>query len=158
MTPLYRLLSVLCSVALCALLGSAPAWAASVFYKWVDETGATQFTSTPPPGNIPYEKVSTGTSDPSQGEAGRAALEERIKQSDLQRKAEGRKAAQKEEEAEIAAEKERLCSQARKRLTSVTTYPRVSRTLPDGTVVRLGEEERQAAIAEAQKYLQDNNC
>lgn len=158
MTPLYRLLSILCFAVLCALPGIAPAQAASVFYKWVDETGGVQFTGAPPPGGIPYEKVNVETHDAPPGEAGRATLEERVRQSDLRRKTETRQAAQKQEEAEIAAEKERLCSQARKRLTSVATFPRVSRTLPDGTVARLGEEERQAAIAEAEKYLQDNNC
>ena len=149
------LLSV--ALALASASAPAPAWAGPVFYRWVDELGTTQFTASPPTGGVPYEEVSTITPDPAEGAERRAALEERLQQSDQQRKKAERSAAEEAEQADIAAEKDRLCSQARKRLASVSRA-RVNRTKADGAVVRLGEEERQAAIAEAKKYLQDKDC
>ena len=63
------------------------------------------------------------------------------------------------DEAAAKAELEAYCASQRNRLTTMENNPRLSRTLPDGTVERIGEDERQAMIAETrsdlQKYCQD---
>ena len=47
------------------------------------------------------------------------------------------------------------CDALRANLTTMQNNPRLRRTLEDGTVERIGEDERQAMIAKAQADLQE---
>ena len=139
-------------------LGVVPAVHAAAFYRWVDESGAVQFSEQPPAVGVPRERLQL-TPNPSLEEdrPRRDSVVERIKRSDLRRQREVRATADRAAEAVTAAAQASRCAKAQKRLASVLR-PRVDRTLEDGTRVRLGEEERQVAIAEAESYLLENDC
>lgn len=131
-------LSLLCSSA-----------AAQQIYQWKDERGRMQFGQLPP-ADTPYQPLDIRGPAPIGGQL-RAPMP--------------MPAETGEEQAEDAAEQRRLqqaqaeldsyCEQLRQDLTTMQDNPRLRRTNAEGEVERIGEDERQRLIQQAQENLQE---
>ena len=125
---------------------------ASQVYKWVDDKGITHFGANPPQGQaatsvntvIAQPKAAAKAATPTppaldSGEAEQKVIDAKVKQ----------------QVAEQAAERKKYCESVRTNLAQLQNNPRL-RTEVNGEQVRLGEDQRQAKIAEAQKAIKEN--
>jgi molecular chaperone DnaK (HSP70) len=129
------------------LLALAAQATAGTIYRWVDADGVTHFSAQPPQGQqaqslrlaVQPPPPSTPATQPTEDNAGAR------EQQDIERKI-------KREVADQEAERKRYCTALRTQLAQLENNPRV-RVEEAGQVRRLGEEERQARIAETRKKL-----
>lgn len=122
---------------------SNPAWAAQV-YKWVDAQGTTHFGAQPPQGQT-AESINTLTAPaPAAPPAAPRAAEE-DPQAAIDEKV-------RREVAEQASRRKDYCETMRTNLAQLQNNPRV-RVKEGDEMRRIGEEERQARIAEARKLI-----
>lgn len=124
---------------------------ATQLYRWVDENGVTQFSQQPPAEDQyqrlqvkPAPELGTGSLAP----APDASAEEQTEATEPAAAAQPTP----EQQAKLAEQ----CDALRANLTTMQNNPRLRRTLEDGTVERIGEDERQAMIAKAQADLQEH--
>ena len=124
---------------------------ATQLYRWVDENGVTQFSQQPPAEDQyqrlqvkPAPELGTGSLAP----ASDASAEEQTEATEP--------AAAPQPTPEQQAKLAEQCDALRANLTTMQNNPRLRRTLEDGTVERIGEDERQAMIAKAQADLQEH--
>ncbi len=124
---------------------------ATQLYRWVDENGVTQFSQQPPAEDQyqrlqvkPAPELGTGSLAP----APDASAEEQTEATEP--------AAAPQPTPEQQAKLAEQCDALRANLTTMQNNPRLRRTLEDGTVERIGEDERQAMIAKAQADLQEH--
>ncbi|MCU1718756.1 DUF4124 domain-containing protein [Pseudomonas sp. 5P_3.1_Bac2] len=137
-------------IASCLLLCLSPSLMASQVYKWVDSNGTTHFSAQPPQGqtatsintNVPVSKEPPAA-EPAQRESfndiadpEQAAIDKKVK----------------EEVAAKEAEIKKYCESARNNLAQLQNNPRIRMEVA-GEVKRLGEDERQAQIAELSKSI-----
>ena len=120
-------------------------------YKWVDENGVTQYTQYPPPEQgIEVETIKPPP--PVNTEAAQKELQ------DLENKIDSAKDARNSSEEEAVkseqdqAQKQAECNKAKARLASYQR-PRVNKVLPDGTRVRIPEEERLSEIEKSKELI-----
>ena len=123
---------------------------AGQFYKWVDAQGVTHFGAQPPQGqqatsvntNITQPKAPTAkpavVSD-DQGDAAQKAVDAKVKQ----------------DVAAQEAERQKYCEVLRTNLAQLQNNPRL-RMEVNGEQRRIGEDERQAKIAESEKAIKEN--
>lgn len=125
---------------------------ASQVYKWVDDKGVTHFGANPPQGQA-ATSVNTVIAQP---KAPTAAVKPTLPNADsgsAEQKAIDAKV--KQQVAEQAAERKKYCETVRTNLAQLQNNPRL-RTEINGEQVRLGEDQRQERIAEAQKAIKEN--
>lgn len=139
-------------LAIVSLLLLSAVDAASTAYKWVDGTGKTIYSQTPPPVGVPFEVVeqpdaqSTSLSNNSTSN-----LQDQVAKAQDAR-------SQKKEEKQRLAESEQIkkenCTQAKTNLTSLTSRGQV--TIKEGDLYRkLTEEERQTRIADTKSQISE---
>jgi len=122
----------------------------AAMYKWVDEDGNTNYTQSPPPGDVEAETIKAPPKiNP---EHAKKQLEERKKL--LQDANENRtKAADEKRKAEQMKEQKKAdCENARARLASYLR-PRVNLLDKDGNPARATEEQRQAEISKSRELV-----
>ena len=125
---------------------------ASQVYKWVDEKGITHFGANPPQGQtatsvnttVAQPKIPAAVAKPAAPAADSGAAEQQAIDAKV-----------KQQVAKDAAERKKYCESVRTNLAQLQNNPRL-RTEVNGEQVRLGEDQRQAKIAEAQKAIKDN--
>ena len=124
----------------------------ATMYKWVDADGNTHYTQNPPPGDIqaetlkPPSKVDTeGALEKLEAQKKKAAelREGRLKEAEEKRKA----------EEDLALEQEN-CRRARTNLTNLQR-PRGLIAQPDGSRIRITEEERQQKLADMREKIKE---
>jgi len=136
---------VLAGSLLLALGGNAMA---AQVYKWVDAQGVTHFSAQPPQGQQ-AESVATPSASPAAPTPpARQPRDARDEQDLIDRKV-------RQEVAEQEAELRRYCETARTTLAQLQNNPRL-RVEENGQARRLGEEERQARIAQAQQNIKEH--
>ena len=139
-------------IAIISVLLFSTAYAASTAYKWVDGTGRTIYSQTPPPVGVPYEIVE-------QPDAQSSSLTNEATNSLQDQVAKVEEARQQEkEEQQRVAESEQIkkdnCAQAKTNMTALTSRGQV--TIKEGDLYRkLTEEERQAKISEAKSQIDE---
>ena len=124
--------------------------AGAEMYKWVDEYGEVHYTQSKPVGQSaevikPPPKVDS--------EAALKKLEEQKKQASSLREERLEKAKKQEESEEKESERAAQCEEARKELGELLRAQRVFTTDAKGEQVQVGEEERLAAIGQAQQKI-----
>ena len=140
-----------------ALLATA---ASAQIYKWVDQDGKVQYSSTPPPPGAKQEKTLT---TPRPSSPAPAAASKSKSGADLEAEFRKRQLDQSEtrgkQEREAADEKQRQaqCASARSNLTQLESGVRISKFDAAGERTYLEDEDRPAAIAEARKAV-DSWC
>jgi len=131
---------------LCAWLAAAPL--AAETYKWVDETGKTHFSDTPPPDR----KADRITVKPQMPEDAAAAAKSRDWQTQLQES--GVRRYREQQQAERDARDHRVaaskCTTAGRELDLYRNRRRLVRTGPDGQKQFVDDKERAAAVEAAQ--------
>lgn len=127
---------------------------AGKYYRWVDESGVTHYTETPPP-DTQATTIRTQGKDPKSAEQAKARLSE-------QRKAFTEAAANKkaaDEENKLADENEKIkqgnCETAKKNLKMLQEHSRIREKGDNGEYTVLAEEERQARIKLAQERIKE---
>jgi hypothetical protein len=125
---------------------------ASQVYKWVDDKGVTHFGANPPQGQAatsvntviaqPKAAAKAAAPTPAQGNSGEA--EQKVIDAKV-----------KQQVAEQAAERKKYCETVRTNLAQLQNNPRLLTEI-NGEQVRLGEDQRQAKIADAQKAIKEN--
>ena len=127
---------------------------AGKFYKWVDESGATHYTETPPP-NTQSTTVRTQGQDPKNAEQAQAKLSE-------QRKTFAEAIADKQEASKksaVEAENEKIkktnCDTAKNNLKMLEEHSRIREKGENGEYVVIGEEQRQAKIQTAKQNIKE---
>lgn len=136
-----------------ALFCAAAAYAQ--IYKWVDESGKTQYSDRPPaPGTARHEKkinIKTGIATQGGDESGKSRnlTEERA---EFEKRRQQRIEQDTKHQAE-AAENKKKCVDAKTQLSMYSDSPRL--TVPDGTggLIYVDEETRQRKIDEANKLI-----
>jgi hypothetical protein len=119
-------------------------------YKWVDEQGNVHYSQRPPAGSN-YEKLKVKTPPPSPG-APQAASKDSAGTSTGSNNSSGGDVVSDElaKNREIRAQN---CEAAKKNLQAYTVFKRIKK--PDGTVVRLEDEERARLIEESKANIKE---
>jgi hypothetical protein len=162
-----RLALLASSLALCLFANSA-----SAQYVWIDEKGVKQFSDMPPPPSVPANRIlkqpgAPARSAPTEAESASATAPEaapKAPPTTAERNAEFKKRraeqAEKEkkaaEQAQADAARSADCERARAYLSSLQAGERIAQTGSNGERSYLSDEERQAEIDKAQRYLA--NC
>lgn len=127
-----------------ALSGSAMA---AQVYKWIDAQGVTHFGTQPPSGQ-PVTRINTKSSIPPVATPSNPASGADSAQQEADKKV-------KQEVAKNEQEMKQYCERLRTDLAHLKNNPRL-RVEEKGEVRRLGEDERQSRIAEAEKRIADD--
>jgi len=151
--PAYRGLCITGLVALLAL--NAPATLAKT-YKWVDENGVTQYTSTPPPKGD-FKSIKKPPKPAIDPQKAKSNFDKRTDAFKKRTDDAGKAKAESDKLAAKAADDKKKCDQARKNLANFNAKSRIRVTDKDGTVRNMPEEERQASIKNAQEAI-DSYC
>ena len=139
----------------CILLALVQPALAEKVYRWVDEQGVVHFGATPPEGgaeavDLEYQR----NPDP-------AAADERLKayqtEFDTRMEAESEAAKESRKQREEAAERERLCSNARDVLESLSLSRTTRYKQDDGSYRRYTDDEYAERVAEARERI-DEYC
>lgn len=138
----------LVAVAVLAILAGDPA--AAQAYKWVDENGRTHFSDTPPPDRKADKLAIKPPSAPDPGVAGSRDWQTQLQESNVRRAQQQR---QQEVEDRQRKAMEHNCSMARGDLNALQRG-RVFRYDDNGEKQYLGDSDRPAAVAAAQKRVE----
>lgn len=125
---------------------------ASQVYKWVDDKGITHFGANPPQGQA-ATSVNTVIAQPKAAAKAATPTPPKVDSGEAEQKVIDAKV--KQQVAEQAAERKKYCETVRTNLAQLQNNPRL-RTEINGEQVRLGEDQRQAKIADAQKAIKEN--
>ncbi len=125
----------------------------AAMYKWVDEDGQTVYSQTPPPSGQ-STRIKPPPPPAETPEEARQRLNQRLQK--FEDKAEdkelaGQKEAKDEELAEVF---KRNCAAAQNNLFFLESNPRKLVGQPDGSYVRITEEERQQKMQEAREQVE----
>ncbi|MNQ64259.1 hypothetical protein D3C85_786750 [compost metagenome] len=138
------------------LLALSTSAVASQVYKWVDAQGVTHFGAQPPEGQ---QATSVNTSVPKPRPGLPRLDSEQPEPAPAKSTPVGdQKAIDEKVKADVAtqeAERRKYCETVRTNLAQLQNNPRL-RAEVDGEVRRLGEEERQSRIKDAEKAISEN--
>jgi len=129
--------------------------AQATIYKWVDDNGIAQYTSVPPQDRS-YEVVEHTTSGELRRDPDGDLARLRKQAAEIDKKQAERKEAQVQAaaDAEATDKREVLCEQARANLTTLEEHTRLLLVDAEtGVERRIGEEERQAQIAQTHRDI-----
>ncbi len=149
--PAHRTLILL------TMLIALPLQAAEGYHLWYDENGQAVYSQFAPPGGRESRTIKPPPPPAESPEVAQQRLEERLQRSEDLREDKALAAEEaKEAQSKEAAARQR-CEAARQNLAVLNGRSRQLFQLPDGTVTRMSEEERQAKREEMQKVI-DESC
>ncbi|MGH8533521.1 MAG: DUF4124 domain-containing protein [Gammaproteobacteria bacterium] len=122
-------------------------------YKWVDDQGQVQYSQSPPPGR-PAQTIEPPPKVDSK--AARDKLKQQLQDFEVRGDKRQEQAEADQKTKEQADERKAACESARERLTRLESNPRILRVDKDESRTRLTEGERQTAIAEARKKIEEH--
>ncbi len=122
-------------------------------YKWIDAQGVTHYSQQKPPAGVDVSAVKAPPRVDT--ESAVRALEQKQQQFKERGEAEDLKAAAAKKSQQEVALKKSNCEKAKARVTSMQR-PRVNTVDAQGNSVRLGEDERQKRLEEAQKAAREH--
>jgi len=132
------------------------AFSSDKIYKWADQNGAIQYTQFPPPPGVQVLEIRSAPPPADNAAAERARVEQETEALD-ERMGERQEAAAK---AELSAKNKEIrrqnCIAASKNLTELQQGGIKRYRLPDGTVLRMTEEDRQKRIADTEAEIAEN--
>ena len=139
------------TLAIMSLLLLSTVDAASTAYKWVDGTGKTIYSQTPPPVGVPFEIVEQPDAASTSLTKNSSSLQDQVAKAQEARQ---EKKAEQQRIAESDQIKKENCAQANTNLTSLTSRGQV--TIKEGDLYRkLSEEERQERIEDAKSQISE---
>lgn len=124
---------------------------AQQIYQWTDEQGVVQFGELPP-ADTPYHQRDIRAPAP----IGGVLRPPPTLQTETDTTEADARAEERQQQREAAEQLIAYCTQLRGDLTTLQNNPRLRRTNAEGEVERIGEDERQRLIQEAQQNLQEH--
>lgn len=125
-------------------------------YKWVDQHGTIQYSQMPPPTGSEVLEVRTVAPPADEAAAERARLQQETEALDERMEERKEAAAEAEQQAKNRKIRQDNCTIARRNLAELQQGGIKRYRLPDGTVLRLTEEDRQKRIAETEAEIAEN--
>jgi len=138
------------------VLGTAVS-ASNGVHKWYDEDGRAVYSQFAPPEDRQSELVRPPPPPAESPETAQRRLQEQLQRSADYQEDQELAAEKADEQQTAAAQAQARCTQAREAMQLLNGPARQLFQLPDGTVTRLSEEERQARRVEAQQVI-DESC
>ena len=135
-----------------ALILLRPSVTDAEVYKWVDSEGNTQYTQSPPPGDVQAKTIKP----PPKINPEHATEQLKNRQKLLEQARDGRTQAAEKKSKEEKDSKQALadCAKAKAHLASFQR-PRVNKVDNEGNRIRISEEERQLNISKAKKQVEE---
>jgi hypothetical protein len=125
-------------------------------YKWVDQNGSIQYSQLPPPTGSEVLEVRKVPPPADEAAAERARIQQETEAFDERMEERKEAAAKAEQRAENRKIRQENCTTARRNLAELQQGGIKRYRLPDGTVLRLTEEDRQKRIAETEAEIAEN--
>jgi hypothetical protein len=147
-----NLKSIFCSSILIISLVAPSAWANSVSYKWLDDGGNIVYSQTPPR-DREYETIRTKSSSGISSTSSSGNSSSAVKALEESATARKEKEAEAKKDADTQQKRAIECEKAKKNVETFTIYRRVRK--PDGSVVRLDDNERTKLLEEAKQNVAD---
>ena len=144
-------------VALLTLFCCLPAVAAEGFHKWYDENGQVVYSQFPPGEGQRSDLIKPPPPPAEAPEVAQRRLQDQLQRSEDVREDKALADEKAAEQQAMASQSNQRCTQARNNLALLNGRPRQLYQLPDGTVTRMSEEQRQARRAEMQNVI-DESC
>ncbi len=132
------------------------AGSADKIYKWVDQNGEIQYTQLPPPAGIEVLEIRSAPPPADDPAAENAKLQQQVEALDERMEERQAATAQAELRAKNKEIRRQNCINARKNLGELQQGGIKRYRLPDGSVLRLTEEDRQKRIAETETEITEN--
>lgn len=141
-----------CRMAIAAVLLAGGVEAA--MYKWVDETGQTVYSQTPPPSGSATRIEQQSAPGPAEGERLREGLRKEVERSYDAAVEREQRAAERQKEEEQRRTRARNCEIARRNLEALQGLSRRQFNTPAGRYQTLTDDERQRRIREARDNIE----
>lgn len=125
-------------------------------YKWADQNGEVQYTQLPPPAGVEVLEIMSAPPPADNPAAENAKLQQQVEAMDERMEERQAATAQAEMRAKNKEIRRQNCIKARKNLGELQQGGIKRYRLPDGSVLRLTEEDRQKRIAETQTEITEN--
>lgn len=138
------------------LVLAVPAAAAQGVHLWYDENGEAVYSQSPPPGGQPSRLVKPPPPPAESPEVAQERLNQRLQKFEDNREDEELAEEKAQEAKSEAAAAQQRCSEARRNLERLDSSVRRRFQMPDGSVRRLTEEERQPMRAEYEKIIAED--
>ncbi len=143
---MFKKMMMMLALASCTLAASGAG-----VYKWVDEKGAVQYRDTPPPQGVTHQALKKPTGSHYDPATTMQQLREKVQALDEERTAiQGKNGKQVTQLTEN-------CERTKKNLDILATSANPVRIDSEGNRVPLDDADRQAAVEEQQRYL-DQYC
>lgn len=139
------------------LMLAPPLLAAEGFHKWYDEDGQAVYSQFPPPGGAESEIVKPPPPPAESPEVAQQRLREQQQRSADYREDQELAAEQSGEQQAVLDRDRERCAQARENLRLLNGRARQLFQMPDGTIKRLSEEEREVRRAQSRQII-DESC
>lgn len=140
-----------------ALAGTnSVAGSADKIYKWADQNGEIQYTQMPPPAGVEVLEIRSAPPPADNPAAENARLQQQVEAMDERMEERQAAAARSEQQARNAEIRKQNCINARKNLGELQQGGIKRYRLPDGSVLRLTEEDRLKRIAETETEITEN--
>jgi len=133
-----------------------PAVAAQGAYLWYDEDGNAVYSQSPPPGGQPSRRVKPPPPPAESPEVAKERLNQSLQRFEDNREDEALAEEKVQEAKSEAAAAQQRCTEARRNLELLDSSVRRRFQMPDGSVRRLTEEERQPRRAEYEKIIAED--
>jgi len=138
---------------LIALSGALPQAASGQPYRYVDENGITVYSQVPPPGaEAATVEIAPAPSD-ADIDAARERLRSQIEQQFDQSQEQSESAEAQAQQSAAAAQRAKACAAARQNRQTVQDLGARMLRMPDGSLRRVGDDERQAMLDEADQQI-----
>jgi hypothetical protein len=141
---------------LVGLVLTVPAAAAQGAYLWYDADGNAVYSQSPPPGGQPSRLVKPPPPPAESPEVAKERLNQRLQRFEDNREDEALAEEKVQEAKSEAAAAQQRCTEARRNLELLDSSVRRRFQMPDGSVRRLTEEERQPRRAEYEKIIAED--
>jgi hypothetical protein len=130
------------------------AGADAAMYKWIDETGQTVYSQTPPPSGDATQIEKAPAPDAAEAERRRQRLSEELERSYDQEMEEDQLRSEQEKTEGQRQARSKNCEAARKNLQTLESLGRRMVRTPEGNYLRLSEQERKAKIDKARADIE----
>lgn len=142
-----------------ALGGVSQSWGGGI-YRWVDEQGVTHFGEKPPSPGV-GEKIKVNAPSPSSGgaEATQKREEERAKRAQAEQEKTASESTANQQAQAVKAQAEAIkksCEVYAANLKILKAHGQIKESAPDGQIKMLKDEEKQARVKEAEKFIAEN--
>lgn len=127
----------------------------AALYKWVDADGVTQYTQTPPPSGR-FQELHSAPPPASRSIPEQPSEETSPEEQTAPATSADTPPQDDQRQAEQQAAREQNCRLARQRLSQLENHARIRYAAEDGSIHVMGEDEKQAKLAETRAMIAES--